>query len=101
MDNVLKLKREPRPLKKTYQPMAPYVAERCDDDFSVCYEVMDERPESYRRVCVIDDDEGRNGYAKHDAEQIARALNLMVQFGKETLPKVTDRDDLDTESDDD
>lgn len=92
MDNVLKLKRKPRPLKKTYQPMAPYVAERCDDDFSVCYEVMDERPESYRRVCVIDDDEGRNGYAKHDAEQIARGLNLMVQFGKETLPNVKDRE---------
>jgi hypothetical protein len=54
---------------------------------------MDERPESYRIVCFIEDDEGRAAYSKHDAEQIARALNFMVQCGKEDLPKVRDADD--------
>ena len=93
-DNIVKLKRKVRPLRKTYQPSAPYVVERSDDEYSIRYEVMDERPESYRIVCWVDDDGGRAaGYAKHDAEQIARALNFMVQCGKEDLPKVQDRDD--------
>ena len=46
-----------------------------------------------------DDDEGRAGYAKHDAEQIARGLNLLVQYGKEALPNVKDRDDEDGDDD--
>jgi hypothetical protein len=92
-DNVVKLKRKIRPLRKTYQPSAPYVVERNDDEYSIRYEIMDERPESYRVVCFIDDDEGRAAYVKHDAEQIARALNFMVQCGKEDLPKVRDIDD--------
>lgn len=91
--NVVKIKRKPRPLQKTYQPSAPYVVQRDDDEHSIRYEVIDERPDSYRIVCFIDDDEGRSGYAKHDAEQIARALNFMVQCGKETLPNVKDRED--------
>lgn len=91
--NIVKLPRKIRPLKKTYQPKAPYVVERSDDEDSIRYEVMDERPESYRIVCFVDDDEGRSGYAKFDAEQIARGLNLLVQYGKETLPNVKDRDD--------
>lgn len=94
MNNVVKLKRKIRPLQKTYQPNAPYVVERSDDDYSIRYEVMDERPDSYRIVCFVDDDEGRSGYAKHDAEQIALALNFMVQCGKEELPKVRDSDDF-------
>lgn len=94
MNNIVRLKHKVRPLKKTYQPSAPYVVERSDDDdCSIRYEVMDERPESYRIVCFIDDDEGRSGFAKHDAEQIARALNFMVQCGKEVLPKVRENDD--------
>lgn len=95
MNNIVKIPRKPRPLKKTYQPNAPYVVERNDDEESdsIRYEVMDERPESYRRVCFVDDDDGRCGYAKHDAEQIVRGLNLLVQYGKETLPNVKERDD--------
>lgn len=93
MNNIVKLKRKIRPLQKTYQPNAPYVAERNDDEYSVRYDIMDERPESYRIVCFVEDDEGRSGYAKHDAEQIVRALNFMVQCGKETLPNVRETDD--------
>lgn len=89
MSNVIHIKRKPRPLRKTYQPNAPYEVERQDqDDGSISYEVWDARPESYRYICQTNDDGGRNGYAKHDAEQIARGLNLLVQYGKETLPNV-------------
>ena len=93
MSEVVHLKRKPRPLRKTYQPSAPYVVERADDEDSIRYEVIDERPETYRIVCFVDDDEGRSGYAKHDAEQIARGLNLLVQYGKENLPNVKKHDD--------
>lgn len=102
--NVVKLPRKVRPLRKTYQPSAPYEVERIDhDDGEIVFEVMDARPDSYRRVCFVSDDQGRNGYAKHDAEQIARALNLLVQYGKESLPKVKDNemDDLNLGDDDD
>ena len=93
MSNVVKIKRKPRPLTKTYQPNAPYVATRQDhDDGSITWEVFDERPDSYRFVCGVSDDCGMNAYAKHDAEQIARGLNLLVQYGKETLPAVRDED---------
>jgi hypothetical protein len=93
-DNIVKLKRRIRPLRKTYQPSAPYVVERNDDEYSIRYEIIDERPESYRIVCFIEDDSGRAAYSKHDAEQIARALNFMVQCGKEDLPKVRETDDF-------
>lgn len=87
MSNVIRLPRKVRPLTKTYQPSAPYVVEREDDDYGgISYDVVDERPESYRLVCTVPD----GGAAKHDAEQIALALNLLVQFGKETLPKMND-----------
>jgi hypothetical protein len=36
---------------------------------------------------------GTNAYAKHDAEQIARGLNLLVQYGKEQLPNVRKTED--------
>ena len=89
MSNVIKIKRKPRPLRATYQPNAPYTVERVDwDDGSITFEVHDARPESYRLVCTASDDMGGNPYAKHDAEQIARGLNLLVQYGKETLPTV-------------
>jgi hypothetical protein len=95
MSNIVKLKRKPRPLRKTYSPTAPYVVEREDQDYgAIIYEVVDERPGSYRTVCYTDDDSGGNAYAKHDAEQIARGLNLLVQYGKETLPAVRDTDDF-------
>lgn len=93
MGDLVSLKRKPRPLRKTYQPTAPYAVERSDDDFSIRYEVIDERPDTYRIVCFVDDDEGRSGYAKHDAEQIAKGLNMLVQYGMEKLPNVPDRDD--------
>lgn len=93
MTNIVKLKRKPRPLRATYSPTAPYVASRQDqDDGSISYEVFDERPGSYRFVCATSDDYGSNPYAKHDAEQIARGLNLLVQYGKEDLPAVRDTD---------
>jgi hypothetical protein len=89
MSNVVHLKRRPRPLRKTYQPTAPYEVERQDqDDGSITFIVMDARPDSFRDLCYVNDDVGGNPYAKHDAEQIARALNMMIALGKETLPKV-------------
>lgn len=94
-DNIIgiKAKRKPRPLRATYSPTSPYFVERVDQDHGgITYEVMDSRPDSYRIVCFVDDDGGGNGYALHDAEQIARGLNLLVQYGKETLPAVTDWD---------
>jgi len=89
MNNVIPLKRKPRPLRKTHQPNAPYVVERVDHDGgNISYDILDERPESYRFVCATSDDMGANPYAKHDAEQIVRGLNLLVQYGKEKLPTV-------------
>jgi hypothetical protein len=85
-DNVVKIKRKPRPLKATYQPNAPYVVEREDqDDGSIRYMVFDHRPESYRYVCGTNDDGGADPNAKRDAEMIARGLNLLVQYGLEKL----------------
>ena len=74
-----------RPLTKTYNPRAPYVVERHDDeDGAINYEIWDERPDSYRRLCTvsedpIDDDEPSEdrGRAKRDAELIVRALNAL------------------------
>lgn len=91
--NVVKLKRKPRPLRKTYSPSAPYVVHRLDqDDGSIRFEIYDERPDSYRFICATDDDLGSDPYAKYDAEQIAFALNFMVRCGKETLPTVHEDD---------
>lgn len=102
MSNVIKLQRKPRPLRATYQPSAPYTVERMDHESgSILYEVVDMRPESYRTVCFTDDDCGRNGYAKYDAEQIARGLNFLLQCGKENLPNVREHDDFEMENDDD
>ena len=88
-------KRKARPLQKTYSPTAPYVVVRDDnDDGSITYNVFDERPESYHFVCGVSDF-GGNAYAKHDAEQIARGLNFLIQCGKEKLPKTSSEDDWD------
>lgn len=93
-NNVVSMPRKARPLRATYRPDAPYEVERRDaEDDSINYEIVDRRPGSYRIVCFVSDDEGRNGYAKWDAEQIARSLNLMVNLGKETLPNVRDGKD--------
>lgn len=92
-DNVIKLKRKIRPLQKTYQPLSPYVVERNDqEDGSITYDIVDERPESYRFICGVSEHD--NNIAKHDAEQIARGLNLLVQLGKEQLPERV-KDDYD------
>ena len=86
MSNVVKIKRKPRPLKATYQPDAPYVVEREDEeDGSIRYLVFDHRPESYRFVCSTNDDGGAWPHAKRDADLIARGLNLLVQYGLERL----------------
>lgn len=91
MSNVIHIRRKPRPLRATYQPNAPYEVEREDqDDGTIMFWVADLRPDSYRTVCHTNDDMGRNPYAKFDAEQIARGLNLLVQYGKEKLPKTRD-----------
>jgi hypothetical protein len=76
-----------RPLRRTYSSSHPYVIERHDqEDGSITYEVWDRRPDSYRRLCSInewndggcEDDEERNlSTAKQDAELIVDALNLM------------------------
>lgn len=87
MGNVVKIKRKVRPLTKTYQPEAPYTVTRDDEeDGSIRYVIFDERPESYRFVCSTNDDGGADPFAKHDAEQIARGLNLLVQYGMEQAP---------------
>jgi hypothetical protein len=84
MGNVVRIKRKPRPLRATYQPDAPYVVEREDqDDGSIRYMVFDRRPETYRYVCSTNDDGGADPNAKRDAELIARGLNLLVQYGLE------------------
>lgn len=93
-DNVVKIKRAIRPLTKTYQPDAPYVVTREDqDDGSIRYVIFDERPDTYRFVCATCDDVGlfdgseeESGIpstAKQDAEMIVRGLNLLVQYGLE------------------
>lgn len=77
-----------RPLQKTYNPRHPYVVERHDqEDGSITYEVWDLRPDSYRRLCSInehydsleysDEDKRPSHSAKDDAELIARALNIL------------------------
>lgn len=82
MGTVTKIKRKARPLTKTYQPDAPYVVTREDqDDGSIRYVIFDERPESYRFVCATNDDAGLSPEAKADADLIARGLNMLVQYG--------------------
>lgn len=93
MAEIVRLKRKVRPLRSTYEPMAPYIVERVDqDDGTITFGVQDTRPDSFRTVCSTSDYEGDNPYAKYDAEQIVRALNLLVQFGKEILPTVKDNE---------
>lgn len=93
MSNIVRMKPKVRPLTKTYSPISPYVVEREDqDDGTIIYEVHDTRPDSFRTVCSTSDYEGDSPLAKYDADQIARALNLMVQYGKETLPPIKDED---------
>lgn len=89
---VVKLKRKPRPLKRTFNPTAPYVVERHDqEDGSITYEVWDYRPESYRRICSINEyNDSSYGTAKWDAENTVAALNLRVQYGMEKLPVFKD-----------
>lgn len=89
LSNIVQLKRRPRPLRKTYSLTEPYEVEREDlDDGTIRYTVWDYRPESYRFVCGLDDDCGHDPYAMFNAKQIVRGLNLLVQYGMETLPKV-------------
>lgn len=93
MTNVVRMKPKVRPLTTTYSPSSPYVVEREDqDDGTIIYEVHDTRLDSFRTVCSTSDFDGDNPLAKYDAEQIARALNLMVQYDKENLPPIKDED---------
>lgn len=86
MTNVVHIKRTPRPLQKTYSPAQPFVVERHDqEDGSIHYEIWDERPDSYRRLCTVTEDPVEDceepnedrGRAKRDADLIVRALNFM------------------------
>lgn len=93
MAKVIKLVRKVRTLTKTYQPKAPYEVEREDwENGTIAYHVADMRPDSYRTVCTTQDYEGDNPYAKFDAEQIVKGLNMLVQYGMEKLPNVKERD---------
>jgi len=84
LSKVVGMKPKVRPLKSTYEPNSPYKVEREDwDDGTISYEVQDTRPESYRMVCTVSEHD--NDHPKHEAEQIARALNLLVQYGMEKL----------------
>jgi hypothetical protein len=86
MASITKLPRKPRPLRKTYQPNAPYTVVRQDqEDGSITYEIFDERPDTYRFVCGISEYD-QDAHAKWQAEQIARGLNMLVQYGMEQLP---------------
>lgn len=99
---IIPIKRKPRPLRKTYDPTNPYVVVRNDlDSGTITYEIWDERQDSYRYVCAVSDDYGHNGYAKWDAEQIAKGLNMLVAYKLEQLPKVKDPDDVRPSDDDD
>lgn len=87
MGNVVQMRRKVKiaPLKATYDPAMPYVVERDDDDGGgITYDVVDTRPDSYRLICCVP----WSGNAKHDAEQIARALNMAVSLGKDSIPKM-------------
>lgn len=75
-----------RPLTKTYSKSHPYVVERHDqEDGSIHYEIWDYRPDSYRRLCNVNEhynvesEYGHRdrGQSKRDADLIVRALNLM------------------------
>lgn len=77
-----------KPLRKTYSKSHPYLVERHDqEDGSITYEVWDHRPESYRRLCSINEVYESRTYSDHDirprhsaksdADMIVRALNLM------------------------
>jgi len=80
-----------RALRKSYSITHPYVVERHDqDDGSITYEIWDYRPESYRRLCSmnewfdggVDDGEQRElSTAKDDAEMIVHALNSRILKG--------------------
>lgn len=87
--SVIPFKRKPRPLRRTYNPDAPYVVERVDDDSGSCkYEVVDTRPDSCRIVCIIHEleYEDKPMLAKWEADNIAAALNLRFKYG-EKLPQ--------------
>ena len=77
-----------KPLRRRYSVTHPYVVERHDqEDGSITYEIWDYRPETYRRLCSLnewndggaedDEEEHDLSTAKDDAELIVRALNLM------------------------
>lgn len=96
MTKIVRLPIKPRPLKATYQPNAPYVVEREDgDDGSIHYQISDTRPTSFRYIGSTVDCCGDNPYAKHDAEQIAKGLNMLVRYGLEKLPTVREDDNDD------
>lgn len=76
-----------RPLTKTYLPSRPYVVERHDwEDGSISYEIWDTRPDTYRRLCSVyeddsadDEEPAARGQAKRDADMITRALNALKE----------------------
>ena len=98
MSEVVHIKRKPKQLTKTYHPDAPYEVEReDDDDGTIRFFVSDTRPDSFRLVCATSDHEGDNPNAKHDAEQIARGLNMLVQYAMEKLPNTKAAEDDENE----
>ncbi len=75
------------------QQPKPFVVERHDwEDGSISYEVWDQRPASWRRLCSINDRDDSNTFfdegkrpkhcAKSDAEMIVQALNVLHNLEK-------------------
>lgn len=51
-----------------------------EEDGSITYEIWDYSPESYRRLCKLNDDElSEHMNGKRDAELIVRALNALLR----------------------
>jgi hypothetical protein len=92
MGTIHRLPARVRPLRKRYSPDEPYEIEREDlASGAIVYRVMDMRPDFYREVAAKDDDGGRDPSAKHDMEQVARALNMLVAMRIEVKPPMPKR----------
>jgi hypothetical protein len=57
--------------------VGPVDVQRQDrDDGYISYELWDTNPDTYHRICSVDEDD--NSDAKHDSELLARALNHLL-----------------------
>lgn len=78
-----KVKSSVRPLKKKRNAKAPFRMSRYDfDDGSIAYEIWDERPDTFHRLCSTYEQDEYYGTARRDAKMIVDALNLIHKGGK-------------------